>query len=171
MTKSWNSCVVCYHVLRGRTPAMRPSWLGLCGPRPKAALRLALRVRAPSRRRCWPNRETAAASAMATRIKPIESMSRIQMQDGDGRRSRGVASIVAPLVTHSHHISPRVSELLAERDAANVLILPTFSVPLMTRRDALDRCPPSSCPWIFSRSARSSRHVAKCCPNVAEEHS
>src|SRR6266480_2056284 len=33
---------------------------------------------------------------------------------------------------HSYHISPRVAELLAERDAANVLILPTFSVPLMT---------------------------------------
>jgi hypothetical protein len=32
----------------------------------------------------------------------------------------------------SWRISERVSELLAERDAANVLILPTFSVPLMT---------------------------------------
>ncbi len=36
------------------------------------------------------------------------------------------------LLLHSHDISLRVSELLAECDAANVLILPTFSVPLMT---------------------------------------
>jgi len=52
-----------------------------------------------------------------------------------------------PELEHSRSISERISELLAERDAANALIFPTFSVPLMT--DATRSTAAAvACPWI-----------------------
>src|SRR5260370_42677345 len=44
----------------------------------------------------------------------------------------GVSLLSYSTLARLQSISEGVSELLAERDAANVLILPTFSVPLMT---------------------------------------